>query len=161
MLYGSETWTLYRHHIKLLRTVQQRHLRFILKIEWDDLITNDEVLAHSNSTDIETILIRNQLRWLGHVTRMPSGRPVKSILYSELAEGSRKVGRPFLRYKDTIKDLLKRGCVLDSWNEKVLYRTAWRHLTARICGEIDIARKAANEGRRMRHHARRDKEFHN
>ena len=32
MMYGSETWTLYRHHIncKLLRTIQQRHLRSIL-----------------------------------------------------------------------------------------------------------------------------------
>ena len=96
MLYGSETWTLYRHRIKLLRTVQQRHLRSILKIKWNDFITKDEVLARSNSTDIETILIWNRLRWLGHVTRMPSGRPVKSLLNSELAEGSRKVGRPFL-----------------------------------------------------------------
>ena len=33
MMYRSEIWTLYRHHIKLLRTVQQRHLRSILKIK--------------------------------------------------------------------------------------------------------------------------------
>ena len=32
LLYGSETWTLYRHHAKQLRIIQQRHLRFILKI---------------------------------------------------------------------------------------------------------------------------------
>ena len=30
-MYGSETWTLYRHHIKKLRTLQQPHLRLILK----------------------------------------------------------------------------------------------------------------------------------
>ena len=35
MMYGSETWTLYCHHIKLLRTIQQRHLRSILNIRWD------------------------------------------------------------------------------------------------------------------------------
>ena len=29
LMYGSETWTLYSHHIKLLRTIQQRHLRSI------------------------------------------------------------------------------------------------------------------------------------
>ena len=31
MMYGSETWTLYRHHIKLLRTIQQRHLDQFLR----------------------------------------------------------------------------------------------------------------------------------
>ena len=30
LTYGSKTWTLYRHHINQLRTVQQRHLRKIL-----------------------------------------------------------------------------------------------------------------------------------
>ena len=32
MMYGSETWTLYRHHMKPLGTIQQRHLRSIPKI---------------------------------------------------------------------------------------------------------------------------------
>ena len=38
----------------------------------------------------------------------------KGTLYEELAEGSRRVGRPFLRFKDTLKDILKRGAVLPS-----------------------------------------------
>ena len=67
MMYGSETWTLQRHRIKLLRTFQQRHLRSILKISWDHFITNEEVLDRAKFTDIEIILIRNRLRWMGHV----------------------------------------------------------------------------------------------
>ena len=67
MVYGSETWTLYRHQIKKLRTIQQRHLRSILKIKWDDYVTNDEVLDRAMAEDIENILIRNRLRLLGHV----------------------------------------------------------------------------------------------
>ena len=106
-MYGSETWTLYRHHIKKLRTLQQQHLRFILNIKWTDYVTNDEALECAKTEDIENILVRNRLRWLGHVVRMPAERPVKSLLNSELAEGTRKVGRPFLRFKDTMKDILK------------------------------------------------------
>ena len=49
MIYGSETWTLYSHHIKLLKTVQQRHLRSILNIRWDQFI---EWLYLANTTDI-------------------------------------------------------------------------------------------------------------
>ena len=64
--------------IKLLRTIQQRNLRSILKIRWDHFITNDEVLDRAKSIDIEIILTRNRLRWLGHVARMPDERPVKA-----------------------------------------------------------------------------------
>ena len=138
MMYGSETWTLYRHHIKLLRTIQQRQLRSILKIKWDHFITNDEVLDHAKSTDIEIILVRNRLRWMGHVARMPDVRPVKALLYGVLEEGSRRVGRPLLRYKDTLKDILKRGAALGTWREIVTDRLAWRRLTSDICDKIEI-----------------------
>ena len=40
LMYGSETWTLYQHEIMQLRTIQQRHLRLILNIKWDDYISN-------------------------------------------------------------------------------------------------------------------------
>ena len=36
LTYGCETWTLYRYNINQLRTVQQRHLRKILRIKWSD-----------------------------------------------------------------------------------------------------------------------------
>ena len=124
MMYGSETWTLYRHHIKLLRTIQQRHLRSILKIGWDHFITNDEVMDRAKSTDIEIILIRNRLRWMGHVARMPDELPVKALLYGVLEEGSSRVGRPLLRYQDTLKDILKRGAALGTWREIVTDRLA-------------------------------------
>ena len=81
---------------------------------------NDEVLDRAKATDIEIILIRNRLRWMGHVARMSDERPVKTLLYGKLAEGSRKVGRPLLRFKDTLKDILKRGGVLHSWKETVV-----------------------------------------
>ena len=89
MIYGSETLTLYSHHIKPLRTVHQRHLRSIPNIRWDYFIT-------TTSTDIEITRIRNRLRWLCHVARMPDEWPVKALSYGELTEGSRRVGRPFL-----------------------------------------------------------------
>ena len=53
--------------------------------------------------DIEILEVRSRLRWLGHVSRMKDTRPVKSLLYGELTEGTRPVGRPKLRYRDTFK----------------------------------------------------------
>ena len=63
--------------------------------------------------DIEILLVRSRLRWLGHVSRMEDDRPVKSLLYGELTEGTRPVGRP--RYKDTCESTLKCGNALGQW----------------------------------------------
>ena len=103
LLYGSETWTLYHHQVRQLRTIQQRHLRVIMKIKWDHYVSDEEVLSQADVEDIELKLVRNRLRWLDHASRMDNDRPVKAFLYSELVNGTRPVGRPKLRYKDTCK----------------------------------------------------------
>ena len=141
LLYGSETWTLYRYYVKQLRTIQQRHLRFILKIKWNHFITNDEVLSRAQTVDIETTLVRNRLRWLGHVGRMDNDRPVKELLFGELEDGTRQVGRPLLRYKDTLKDILKRANVLHNWKNYINNRPEWRQFTHNVTMKIDQLRK--------------------
>ena len=140
-------------HQASIRTIQQRHLRSILKIRWDHFITNNEVLDHAKSMDIEIILVRNRLRWMGHVARMQDVRPVKVLLYGVLEEGSRRVGRPLLWYKDTLKDILKRGAALGTWREIVTDRLAWRRLTSDdICDKIEIERRNWNIERRAKRH---------
>ena len=148
LLYGCETWTLYHHQIRQLRTVQQRHLRRILKIKWDDYVSNEEVLTRSVVEDIEITLVRNRLRWLGHVTRMPNERPVKALLYGELEEGTRRTGRPMLRFKDTCKSALKCGDTLEDWQTSVLDRPAWRASIRRTCHNVNQKRINAYEKRK-------------
>ena len=58
----------YCRHICLLKRFHQRCLRTILKVKWDDYITNFEVLKTAKCTSIEAMLIlKIQLRWAGHV----------------------------------------------------------------------------------------------
>ena len=56
---------------------------------------------------IHTLLKLAQLRWTGHVTRMPDERLPKKVLYGELQEGKRSQGGQKKRYKDTLKASLK------------------------------------------------------
>ena len=49
---------------------------------------------------VHTLLKLAQLRWTGHVTRMPDERLPKKILYGELQEGKRSQGGQKKRYKD-------------------------------------------------------------
>ena len=64
----------------------------ILRIKWSDFVSNEEVLQRSGAEDIEMIVIKSRLRWLGHVARMNGDHPVKSLIYGELFNGSRSVG---------------------------------------------------------------------
>ena len=50
---------------------------------------------------VHTLLKLAQLRWTGHVTRMPDERLPKKVLYGELQEGKRSQGGQKKRYKDT------------------------------------------------------------
>ena len=71
---------------------------------------------------------------MGHICRMNETRPVKALLFGEF-KGSRKVGRPLLRYKDTCKMALQRGKVLNEWNAVVNDRNKWKALIQNVCKE--------------------------
>ena len=87
---------------------------------------------------------------------------IKALLYSELVEGSRKIGRPLLRFNDTLKDILKRGGILHSWKETVVDRPAWRKFISDVCDKINNSRQDENkEKRAKRHEKRRLKEKRN
>ena len=48
-------------NISQLRTVQQRHLRNILRIKWSDYVSNEEVLRRADTEDIEIMLNKSRL----------------------------------------------------------------------------------------------------
>ena len=56
---------------------------------------------------MHTVLKLAQLRWTGHVIRMPDERLPKKVFYGELQEGKRSQGGQKKRYKDTLKASLK------------------------------------------------------
>ena len=69
LLYGCETWTVYRPHVKKLEQFHMRCLRKICGVTWKDKITNTEILRRCNTTSIEHFIMQAQLRWVGHVSR--------------------------------------------------------------------------------------------
>uniref|UniRef100_UPI00398ED352 protein ABHD14A isoform X1 n=2 Tax=Pristiophorus japonicus TaxID=55135 RepID=UPI00398ED352 len=97
LLYGSETWTMYSRHLKSLEKYHQRCRRKILQIPWEDRRTNINYLDQANIPSIEALTTLNQLRWAGHIVRMPDMRLPKQTLYSELLHGKRAKGFSFVR----------------------------------------------------------------
>lgn len=107
LLYSSEAWTTYASHERKLNSFHLRCLRRILRIQWQDKVPNTEVLERTGMNSMFSILSERRLRWLGHVRRMNPGHIPKDLLYGELAEGARLIGRPRLRYKDVCKKDMK------------------------------------------------------
>ncbi len=75
---------------------------------------------------MSAILSEKRLRWLGHVRRMGPGRIPRDLLYGELAEGSRLIGHPRLRYKDICKKDMKLSDInIGRWESRAEDRSAW------------------------------------
>ena len=127
LLYGSESWTLYRRHINQLNVFHKGCLRDICGITLSDRMTNADLFTKCDINSIESFLMRSQLRWVGHVIRMKDYRIPKMLLYSQLDSGHRNVGRPLLRYKDRLKYNLKATNIDHvSFEETAIDRDDWR-----------------------------------
>ena len=81
LLYACETWTVYQRYAKRLIHFHTSCLGKLIKIKWQDRIPDKEVLKRTGMQSVHTLLKLAQLRWTGHVTRMPDERLPKKILY--------------------------------------------------------------------------------
>jgi len=127
-LYVSEQWCLTAHDEKILLIWERKVVRKIfgpicVAGYWRSR-TNEEVKHLYGELDIVTEIIKGRLRWLGHVERMSEERVVKR-LYQNTPEGSRRVGRPRLRWMDDVWEDLRRMGVTN-WRIRAHRRDDWK-----------------------------------
>ena len=104
---------------------------------------------------VHTLLKLAQLRWTGHVTRMPDERLPKKILYGELQFGKRPHGGQKKRYKDILKASLKDFNIpTESWEHIAQERTKWRALIRRGACEYEAKIISDAEQKRAQRKAR-------
>jgi hypothetical protein len=113
ILYGSETWTLILREEHELRVFENRVLRLILGLKWNEVtggwrkLKNGELHDLYTSSNIIRIIKSRRMRWAGHVARMGEKRNVYRLLVGK-PEGKRPLGRPRHRWKNNIKTELLR-----------------------------------------------------
>ncbi|XP_035699634.1 uncharacterized protein LOC118432212 [Branchiostoma floridae] len=150
LLYGCEVWVLYRRDVKKLERFQQQKLRAILKIKWQDRVSNEAVLLQAKLPSIETTMARHRLRWAGHVKRMPTTRLPRQILYSQLESGTRLRGAPKRRFRDQLKATLLR-CDIDhtNWETLAENRSEWRRTITQGTDHMEQLRRSEAETKRQ------------
>ena len=153
LLYAYETWTVYRRHAKSLKHFHTSCLRKLVKIKWQDKIPDTEVLKRIGMQNVHTHLILKlaQLRWRGHITRVPYEHLPKKILYVELQVRKRSHSGQKKRYKSTLKaSLIGFNITIESWEQIAQDRTKWRGLIRRGADEYEA--KRTSEAEQKRHH---------
>ena len=78
--------SLQQRHINTLTAVQLSHLRILLGSSWEDKKPNTEVFQMAETLSIEA-KAASQLRWSGHIYRMPEHWLPKQILYGDFTSG--------------------------------------------------------------------------
>ena len=128
LLYGCGAWTVYQRHARKLNHFHTTCLRKRFGIKWHDEIPDTEVLTRgADLPSIYTILMQNQLRWTGHVARMPGNRLPKRLLFGQLQHGKRSQGGQKKRFKDTLKSSMKAFHIdYKSWEKTAMDRPKWR-----------------------------------
>ena len=83
LLYACKTWTVYQLHAKRLNHIHTNCHRTFSKVKWQDRIPDTEVLKRTGMQSVHFLLKLAQLRWTGHVTRMPDEHLPKKVLCGE------------------------------------------------------------------------------
>ena len=149
LLYGAETWTIYRRHEKKLNRFHLNCLRKLLGIRWQDKIPDTEVLTKAKMPSIFAMLRRIQLRWAGHVVRMDSNRLPKQLFFGELTAGTRSRGGQKKRYKDSAKASMKDLSIDPALFEELANdRSSWRALLKTGSANFEAMRISAAVAKR-------------
>ena len=157
LLYGAESWTIYSHHLKKLEQFHISCLQKILGLTWRDRVPHTQILERTKSTSIEALITKRQLRWLGHVIRMPDNRLPKQVLYGQLKNGHRRPGGPKKRFKDQVKSSLKKCKILPSALEGLAGdRSNWRKSISTGVAILEQDRIAHRTLKRQQRHNRQE-----
>jgi len=88
-MYGCETWKMNEGDAKKMDVFQNRCLRRIMKIKWQDKISNRELLERANVERLSEEVRRRRWRFLGHILRQqPDNDCVTALTWTP--EGIRK-----------------------------------------------------------------------
>ena len=130
LLYGSETWRTTKATCKRLQVFINRCLRTILKLQWSDKTTNENLWERARQRPVEQELRYRRWRWLGHTL----WRPRKSITRQALSwnsQGKRKKGRPKNTWTREMESEIRK-----TWKDlekAALDRRTWKDVVVDLC----------------------------
>ena len=103
MIYGSQVWSLTEAQLKKLKICQRNMERSMIGIKRIDRIRNEVIRNATNVDDVGKKLKLMKWDWAGHLIRYDDNRWSKFVTEWYPREGSRRPGRPYMRWNDELK----------------------------------------------------------
>jgi len=129
-IYAGETWTSVAKTRRMLDVFNRRCLWNILGISWKDHVSNEELFERTKVDNLHDTVDKRRRRFVRHVLRLPSARPVSAAVQWTPEGGKGRRGRS-KTWQDTLCNDLQVTDV--SWEEAKSVagdRKEWRSLVA-------------------------------
>ena len=123
MLYGSETWAANTEQVARFSRAEMRMVRCMCGVSLRERKTNAELRKSLGINDIDEVMRRSRLRWMGYVLRKDKDHWVRRSM-EMVIEGKRGVGR-MTWVKAVESDMRVKGLMREDAED----RTKWRALS--------------------------------
>ena len=137
LLYGAESWCLTEKLYNRLRVFHSRCIRAMCRVNRkhtrDHHISNEDLRRRTGILTIDAYVTRIQLRWAGHVSRMPYSRLPRKMM-SSWVRAKRPRGAPKLTYGRTLQKAFRKANVSpNDWQNVAEDREQWRRVCNGLC----------------------------
>ncbi|KAF6215611.1 hypothetical protein GE061_010367 [Apolygus lucorum] len=128
LTHSSESWALSSKHRSRLQAVEMRYLRKVEGKTRRDRVRNQTIRSSLDVQPLQTKIEEAQLRWFGHVVRMPDSRYPRRAWEARYS-GRRSRGRPRIKWEDNVQRALgERGVSWRHARSKANNKKEWRAL---------------------------------
>lgn len=107
LMYGSESWVLTNTMKSKIQAIDMKYLRRVKGITRRNRIRNELVREELEIEPVNNIIVKQKLKWFGHMCRMSNNRQVKRIWEAGIHK-SKTRGRPKKTWNDEVAVALKK-----------------------------------------------------
>ena len=129
LTYGHELWVMTERMRSRVQAAEMSFLRRVSGLSLRDRVRNSDIRERLGVEPLLLHVERSQLRWVGHLVRMPPGR-FPGEVFRARPTGRRPRGRPRTRWRDYISQLAweRLGIPPEELVEVAGERTVWASL---------------------------------
>ncbi|TWW69275.1 hypothetical protein D4764_18G0000810 [Takifugu flavidus] len=129
LTYGHELWVMTERTRSRVQAAEMSFLRRVAGLSLRDRVRSSAIREELGVEPLLLRIERSQMRWLGHLVRMPPGRHPGEV-FRACPSGRRPPGRPRTRWRDYVSRLVweRLGIPPDELEEVAGEREVWASL---------------------------------